>query len=149
LPNPTGFTECCPASVVEMSGCGAAVVALRQWGMCDTVVDKVTGYLCRDDREYVGRVISLFENPDTARSMGVAGQSFVRDSFSYAGVCEHWERLLNDVLSRTAPTYVSPSISGRYPLRKLRAVNSRVHSPRLHAVLSFVDRVRGVFLKRY
>src|SRR5581483_6078032 len=33
LPNPTGFTECCPASVVEMSQWGAAVVAVRQWGM--------------------------------------------------------------------------------------------------------------------
>lgn len=149
LPNPTGFTECCPASVVEISGCGAAVVALRQWGMCDTVVDKVTGYLCSDDREYVRRVISLFENPDSARSMGSAGQRFVKDIFSYTVVCEQWEHLLNDVLSSTVPSYVSPPISGRYPLQKLRAMNSRIHSPRLHAVISFVDRVRGVFLKRY
>jgi len=74
LPNPTGFLECCPASVVEMSGCQAAVVALRQWGMCDTVVDRVTGFLCRHDREYVDRVISLFSDPNTAQAMGVAGR---------------------------------------------------------------------------
>jgi glycosyltransferase involved in cell wall biosynthesis len=149
LPNPTGFTECCPASVVEMSGGGAAVVALRQWGMCDTVLDEVTGYLCRDDREYVARVISLFANPSTARSMGVAGQRFVKDTFSYAVIIEKWERLWNEVLGSAVPSYSIPPIIGRYPLRKLRSVNSRLHSPRLHALVSFVDRVRGVFLKRY
>src|ERR1700722_12172157 len=149
LPNPTGFTECCPASVVEMSGGGAAVVALRQWGMCDTVLDEVTGYLCRDDREYVARVISLFANPSTARSMGVAGQRFVKDTFSYAVIIERWERLWNEVLGSAVPSYSIPPIIGRYPLRKLRSVNSRLHSPRLHALVSFVDRVRGVFLKRY
>jgi len=149
LPNPAGFTECCPASVVEMSQCGAAVVAMRQWGMCDTVLDGKTGYLCRDDREYVARVSSLFADPDTARSMGVAGQRFVGDTFSYAVTCEKWQRLLNEVLSSAVPNYASPGISGRYPLHRLRVANSRLRWPRLHAVLSFVDRVRGVFLKRY
>jgi glycosyltransferase involved in cell wall biosynthesis len=149
LPNPTGYTECCPASVVEMSGCGAAIVAQRQWGMCDTVVDGVTGYLCRDDREYIERVISLFKNPETARSMGVAGQRFVQDSFSHAVVCEQWTRLLDDVIGSVAPKYETPSPVGRYPLRSLRTVNRRLHSTRLHAFVSFVDRVRGVFLKRY
>jgi glycosyltransferase involved in cell wall biosynthesis len=149
LPNPTGFTECCPASVVEMSGCGAAVVAQRQWGMCDTVVDGVTGYLCRDDREYIERVISLFKNPETARSMGVAGQRFVRDNFSHAAVCEQWARLLDEVISSAVPSTVTPLLVGRYPLRSLRTANRRLRSPRLHAFVSFVDRVRGVFLKRY
>ena len=149
LPNPAGFTECCPASVVEMSQCGAAVVAMRQWGMCDTVLDGKTGYLCRDDREYVARVSSLFADPDTARSMGVAGQRFVGDTFSYSVICEKWQRLLNEVLSSAVPNYASPGIIGRYPLHRLRVANSRLRWPRLHAVLSFVDRVRGVFLKRY
>jgi glycosyltransferase involved in cell wall biosynthesis len=149
LPNPTGFTECCPASVVEMSGCGAAIVALRQWGMCDTVLDKVTGYLCRDDREYVARVISLFANPSTALSMGIAGERFARDRFSYAVVCEQWARLFDEVQCSAVPNYSIPTLSGTYPLGKLRAMNSRLRSRRLYAAVSFVDRVRGVFLKRY
>ena len=113
------------------------------------MLDEVTGYLCRDDREYVARVISLFKNPEIARSMGAAGQQFVQDRFSHVAVCELWVRLLDEVLSSTVPDYAIPSIKGRYPLRKLRAVNRRLHSPRLHAAVSFVDRVRGVFLKRY
>jgi glycosyltransferase involved in cell wall biosynthesis len=149
LPNPTGFTECCPGSVLEMSGCQAAIVAMRQWGMCDTVVDQVSGFLCRDDSEYVDRVVSLFANPDMAQSMGVAGQRFVSDRFSYAVVCEEWVQLFNEVPSSTVPNYSISSFTGTYPLRKLRAANSRLHSPRLHALVSFVDRVRGVFLKRY
>jgi glycosyltransferase involved in cell wall biosynthesis len=149
LPNPTGFTECCPASVVEMSSCGAVVVALRQWGMCDTILDRVTGYLCRNEREYVRRVVSLFENRDTARAMGIAGQRFVQDTFSYSNVCDQWVRLFEEVQSSATSNYSSPLISGRYPLLKLRRLNRRIRSHRLHAVVSFVDRVRGVFLKRY
>ena len=149
LPNPTGFTECCPASVLEMSGCEATVVAMRQWGMCDTVLDQVSGFLCRDDEEYVDRVVSLFANPSMAESMGAAGHRFVRESFSYEVVCEQWKRLFNEVFSSTAPSYSISALTGRYPLRRLRAANSRIHSPQLHALVSFVDRVRGVFLKRY
>jgi glycosyltransferase involved in cell wall biosynthesis len=147
LPNPMGFTECCPGSVVEMSGCGAAVVAQRRWGMCDTVLNEVTGYLCRDDREYVSRVISLFANPSTARSMGAAGQRFAKDSFCHAVACEHWAQLLKEVLCSAVPNYSIPSISGRYPLRRLRTMSSRVHSSPLYAAVNFVDRVRGVFLR--
>jgi hypothetical protein len=149
LPNPTGFTECCPGSVLEMSGCQLAVVASRGWGMCDTVLDQVTGFLCRDEREYVDRVISLFTNPNTAHSMGAAGQRFVKDSFSYAAICEQWAQLCNEVFSLAAPNYSMATITGKYPLPRLRTASSRLHSPRLHAFVSFFDRVRGVFLKRY
>jgi len=149
LPNPTGFTECCPGSVLEMSGCKAAVVAMGQWGMCDTVLDQVSGFLCRDDDEYVDRVVSLFANPSMAESMGAAGHRFVHDNFSYEVVCEQWKRLFNEVFSSTAPIYSISTLTGRYPLRRLRAANCRIHSPQLHTLVSFVDRVRGVFLKRY
>jgi glycosyltransferase involved in cell wall biosynthesis len=149
LPNPTGFTECCPGSVLEMSGCQAAVVAMRQWGMCDTVLDQVSGFLCRDDREYVGRVVSLFANPSMAESMGLAGRRFVGEHFSYKMVCEQWARLFNAVGSRAVPNYSIATLTGRYPLHELRSANNHLHSGRLHALVSFVDRVRGVFLKRY
>jgi len=149
LPNPTGFTECCPGSVLEMSGCQAAVVAMRQWGMCDTVLDQVSGFLCRDDREYVNRVVSLFANPSVAESMGLAGRRFVSEHFSYETVCEQWARLFNDVGSQAVPNYSISTLTGRYPLHEIRSANNRVHSRQLHAFVSFVDRVRGIFLKRY
>jgi glycosyltransferase involved in cell wall biosynthesis len=149
LPNPTGFTECCPGVVLEMSGCEAAVVAMRQWGMCDTVLDQVSGFLCHNDDEYVDRVVSLLTNPSMAESIGAAGQRFVRDSFSYDSVCEQWKSLFGEVISSAAPSYSISTLSGRYPLQRLRAANSHLHSLQVHALVSFVDRVRGVFLKRY
>jgi glycosyltransferase involved in cell wall biosynthesis len=149
LPNPTGFTECCPASVVEMSCCGVPVVALRQWGMCDTVLDGVTGYLCTDDREYVSRVTSLFADPNRARLMGIAAQRFVQEQFSFAIVCEQWARLWDEVVSSATPKYSVPSIRGRYPLSKLRTANNKIQSPQVHALVNFLDRARGVFLQRY
>ena len=149
LPNPTGFTECCPGSVLEMSGCQTAVVALRQWGMCDTVVHKVSGFLCQNDREYVDRVIYLFSHPNVALSMGVVGRRFVNESFSYGSICGQWTQLFKEVISSIAPNYLNSPISGTYPLRRLRDMSGRLPSARLHALVNFLDRVHGVFLKRY
>ena len=53
----------------------------------------------------MARVSSLFADPDTARSMGIAGQRFVKDTFSYPVITEKWERLLNEVLSSAVPNY--------------------------------------------
>lgn len=149
LPNPTGFTECCPGSVLEMSACMTPVVAWRRWGMCDTVMDKVTGFLCKDEREYVDRVIFLLDNPSTAESMGAEGRRFVQESFSFAVICDQWAQLFAEVCSSDAPNVAAPAISGRYPFSALRVANSQLHSRSLHAFVSFADRVRGVFIKRY
>ena len=149
LPNPIGFTECCPGSVLELSACETAVVAMRQWGMCDTVVDGVTGFLCRDDREYVDRVVTLLANPEKAASMGTAGRRFATTKFTFGAICQRWANLFNEVLSSTIPEYPDVPIRGRYPRLGFRARNTRLKSSRLHALVRFVDRVHGVFLKRY
>jgi len=149
LPNPTGFTECCPASVVEMSCCGVPVVALQQWGMCDTVVDGVTGYLCKNEREYVSRVVGLFRDHTKARSMGRVAQQFVQSHFSFTTVCEQWVHLWEEVISAVVPTHTTPSIRGRYPLRTLRSLNNRLHLVGVHAFLNLLDRARGLVLQRY
>ena len=132
-----------------MSGCGAAVVAMRQWGMCDTLVDQVTGFLCRDEREYVRRVAYLLENPEIAQLMGVAGHQFVRNFFSYDCVCEQWARVFAEVSTSALPSDAVPAIRGRYPFRMLRAMNGKWHCTKLHSLISFFDRIRGAFLKRY
>ena len=88
LPNPTGFTECCPGSsgagVGRLRQCG---VATRRWGMCDTVVDHVTGRLCDSDPEYVREAAALLSDPETALRMGRAGQEFVRENFNFGRIC--------------------------------------------------------------
>ena len=149
LPNPTGFTECCPATVIEMSQCGTAVVALRQWGMCDTIVDGTTGYLCDDDNGYVRRVVSLFRDPEHAHTLGLAGQRFVSENFSFDAICSKWEQLFQEVDSSAPPKYSVPLITGSYPFRRLRVANNRLRSPQLYWAINLADRVRGIFLKRY
>jgi glycosyltransferase involved in cell wall biosynthesis len=149
LPNPTGFTECCPGSVLEMSACRLAVVAMRQWGMCDTIADGVSGFLCENDHEYVDRVISLFRNPDDALSMGAAGRKFVSRNFSHEAACVGWGSVINEVLGSQISHQPRAVIAGRYPLLKVRIANNDFKWRQLDSAINFVDRLRGIFLKKY
>ena len=148
LPNPTGFTECCPGTVLEMSSCGAVVVAPRRWGMCDTVVDGITGYLCDDEGEYVARVIALLKDRSKAAEMGEAGREFVRRSFDFQDVCRQWKALFDSRNLSDRSGFTVPPITGSYPLTSLRRINQRAHSSTLNGALGLLDRVNGWFLKR-
>jgi len=114
------------------------------------VVDQVSGFLCRDDSEYVDRVVSLFANPGMAQSMGVAGQRFVKRPFSLMRLfVRSGLHLFNEVLSSTVPNYSISSLTVHI-LCVSCGLRTVVYIRRgLHALVSFVDRVRGVFLKRY
>ncbi len=145
LPNPTGFTECCPGSVLELAACANAVVAPRRWGMCDTVVDHVTGRLCDSDPEYVREAAALLSDPETALRMGRAGQEFVRENFNFGRICGLWEALLSQLEGRKIPHPAPGLLRGRYPLQWLRA--SRPAG--MGAFWSGFDRVHGWLLRTY
>ncbi len=143
LPNPTGFTECCPGSVLELSACGNAVVGPRRWGMCDTVIDTVTGHLCTSDGEYVRKAAALLADPEAALGMGRAGQEFVRENFAFPRICEQW-RVLFEGLERTGVPVrraAQDRPRGRYPLPLLRKQGSQVRSN--------LDRAHGWILRSF
>jgi glycosyltransferase involved in cell wall biosynthesis len=143
LPNPTGFTECCPGSVLELSACGNAVVGPRRWGMCDTVIDTVTGHLCTSDGEYVRKAAALLANPEAALEMGRAGQEFVRENFAVPRICEQWRVLFEGLERAGVPVRKAAQDRprGRYPLPLLRKPGS--------LLLSNLDRAHGWILRSF
>jgi glycosyltransferase involved in cell wall biosynthesis len=147
LPNPTGFTEVCPGSVLELSACGNAVLGPRRWGICDTVVDGVSGYLCTSDDEYVHRAVSLLKDPARALEMGRAGQAFVGDKFGFSRVCAEWHQLFTDLRRGERPSLANSRVlKGQYPLQWLRKP-SRIF--RMGALLTHFDRAHGWFLGNF
>lgn len=148
LPNPTGFTECCPGAVLELSACANAIVAPRRWGMCDTVEDRVTGRLCDSEEEYVREAAALLSDPGAALRMGRAGQRFVRDHFNFARVCGDWQALFDRLEGRRSPQPVAAEapLKGRYPLQSLR---NPAYAAGLGSLVSGFDRVHGWVLRRF
>jgi glycosyltransferase involved in cell wall biosynthesis len=150
LPNPTAFTECCPGSTLELSACGNAVVAPRRWGMCDTVVDGVSGCLSTTDDEYVRSAVSLLNNPERALEMGRKGQTFVRERFSFSRVCDEWLDLFASLANCAVPARPNPGpLNGSYPLQSLRGANGKLMIPGADALLNYFDRAHGWFIRKF
>jgi glycosyltransferase involved in cell wall biosynthesis len=149
LPNPTGFSECCPGSVLELSACGNAVVAPRRWGMCDTVLDGVSGYLCTTDDEYVRTSVALLKDPARALDMGRAGQAFVAEKFGFRSVCDEWHALFTALQRGESLAEANPGpLKGSYPLQPLRMpANGRV--PVWGELVNHFDRAHGWILTNF
>jgi len=95
--NPTGGTEVCPGSALEIQACGTPVVSAAKWGLLDTVVHGKTGLLGRSDRDLIRNILYLLYNPDVARQFGQNGINFVREKFDYRLIIKEWLELFIDV----------------------------------------------------
>ena len=70
VPNPTGQTETCCVSAVEMQACGAAIVTGAYYALLGTVSHGKTGLLGRGEDALAKNIISLLNNPRFAQNLG-------------------------------------------------------------------------------
>lgn len=69
---------------VESMACGTPVVAVRDGGVQETVLDGKTGYLVqRDPEEFANAVQHLLSNPDLAEDFGRNGIDHVRQNWTW------------------------------------------------------------------
>lgn len=101
VPNPTGSTENCPGSALEIQACETAVVTGAFYGLLDTVSENKSGYLCSTDDEFVSKICYLLNNQDIAMEMGQSGKRFVESRYSWIKVVKEWEEYLENIQSDT------------------------------------------------
>lgn len=101
--NPSGFTEVCPASALEIQACGTPVVSGAKWGLLDTVLHKQTGLLGNNDRELRQNILYLLNNPTVARELGANGIDFVKNNFSPQLITKQWLELFVDICNDKPP----------------------------------------------
>ncbi len=102
VPNPSGQTENCPGSAVELQACGTAVVSVARYGLLDTVRHGETGLLGRTQGDLVDNICSLLDDPARAEALGQNGVAFVREAFDIGAINADWHDLF-DRLVRGAP----------------------------------------------
>jgi glycosyltransferase involved in cell wall biosynthesis len=95
IPNPTGDTENCPGTTIEISASGTAVVAGNKYGNLDTVLHKETGILVGSIKALSNNICKLLEDPILAKRLGNRGEQFVRERYDYYSVVNEWEYLFN------------------------------------------------------
>ena len=71
-------------NALEGMSCGKPVVASRVGGLCESVIDRVTGYLVPpgDYKAFTEKIILLLENTQLRKEMGMKGREWVEKSFS-------------------------------------------------------------------
>lgn len=88
-------------SAIESMACGTPVVAVREGGFRESVIDGETGILVdRNPVLLAAACEELLNNPDRARSLGVAGEKYVNTNFTWEKTVEHLVKLFEDAKKR-------------------------------------------------
>ncbi|MFO7691892.1 MAG: glycosyltransferase family 4 protein [Vicinamibacterales bacterium] len=91
-------------AALESMACGTAVVAVRDGGVSESVVNRQTGLLVpRDSAAFAGAVTSLLASPNRARQYGEAGRAHVERHWTWDRSCDELERHLHAVARPRAP----------------------------------------------
>jgi glycosyltransferase involved in cell wall biosynthesis len=101
--NPTGSTEVCPGSALEILACGTPIVSAAKWGLLDTVVHRKTGLLGKSDKALAQNILELLNNPLLAKQFGKEGIRFLEDNFSPSIIIKQWIELLVDIYNDRPP----------------------------------------------
>ncbi|MDP0489567.1 MAG: glycosyltransferase family 4 protein [Verrucomicrobiota bacterium JB023] len=91
--NPTGETEVCPGSAIEFQAVGVPVVSAKEWGLLDTVKNKVSGLLCETDEEMAQGIALLLNDEAKRLELSRNCRSYVRQAFNFEKVCREWAQL--------------------------------------------------------
>ncbi len=80
----SSLNEGTPMCLLEAQFAGKPVVAIDTGGVCDTMMDNETGFLCKtkDAHEMAEKINSLVHNSDLRKTMGEKGKQFVAAQFS-------------------------------------------------------------------
>jgi glycosyltransferase involved in cell wall biosynthesis len=97
IANPTGQTETCCVSAVEMSACGTAVVTGAYYALLGTVINNVTGLLGRGDKKLKDNICKLLSNADLAIKLGKNGKDRAEKIHSFKKVAILWQHLCTDI----------------------------------------------------
>ena len=90
-------------SILEYMAAARPVVATNVGGAAELITEGETGYLVTagDDEMMAARLVSLLQDPQTARAMGQAGKRMVEQNFSCDAQRASTEELYNRLLQRS------------------------------------------------
>lgn len=89
----------CAFKLVQYMSAGLPVVASPVGANSDVVAHGESGFLCRDDGEWVEALQRLLSDPALRRRMGRAGYERYSAAYSPACVLQSWRQLLDEALT--------------------------------------------------
>jgi glycosyltransferase involved in cell wall biosynthesis len=149
--NPTGKSENCPGSALEIQACGTPVVAGAFWGNLDTIVDGKTGLLSKSDKELADNIVKLLNDEALAAKLGANGIEFVKRKFNNKKIIREWTKLFEDIrksnILHVNSIQQNPFHKGKYIRESLRILKEKVPPLRIFPSLYYLRKFFASKLK--
>ena len=107
--NPAAADETFCLSAVEMELHGIPVVSRKKHGLLDTVSHGRSGFLFKNEKEFVDDVVKLLNDRKLNDEMGRNARDIFKDRFEAADLIKEWSRNLDEVIAGEKPRYVKPA----------------------------------------
>jgi glycosyltransferase involved in cell wall biosynthesis len=125
--NPSGSTETCCVSAVELSASKLPVVSGAYNALLDTVIHKKTGLLGKNTMDLERNIILLLSNPQISHKMGVEGKKYIKKKFSFKVIAPKWIKIINAVIFDKPIEKPKSKIKNIFRHKKfLRVINSYI-----------------------
>lgn len=88
-------TETQGLATLEAQACGLPVVVFDSGGVKYTLIDGVTGFMCKeyDVDDLVAKIIKFIESPDLLKKMSNEAVTFVKENYTQKGIDKKWENI--------------------------------------------------------
>jgi glycosyltransferase involved in cell wall biosynthesis len=146
--NPTGVTEVCPISALEMEAAGIPVISRKINGLPDVIIDGCTGILIRNQKQLAQSIIDLLIDLEKNETMGMKGREFVQEMFSPIKIINLWNDMFLDIMGNRAPDLLKPHNNFGNNFKWIRIVNSQIKTvpifKHLPALIDIEGMMRGI-----
>lgn len=121
--NPTGQSETCCVSAIEMSACKIPVVTGAYFALLDTVLHERTGLLGRSTDALAKNICMCLADPDFAKTLGEEGYKRALNQYDFSEVARKWIELFHALDRGQIPKAYGKIKNIQYHLKWLRILN--------------------------
>ncbi|HEL1655162.1 TPA: glycosyltransferase family 4 protein [Streptococcus suis] len=120
--NPTGRTEVCPISALEMGAAEVPVISKNINGLPDVVINGQTGLLVNSKKQLTQSIIELLSDDEKNKQLGEHARNHVFSNFNPENITQQWVRVFKDMLEDGEVEVISPSKNMRNNFKWARVV---------------------------
>lgn len=138
--NPTGVTEVCPISALEMEAAAIPVISKKFNGLPDVVTDGCTGVLIKKQKQLAKAIIKLLSDTKKNETMGQMGRAYVQSTFSPEKIVGLWNDMFLDIINSSTPVLLKPHSNFGNNFKWIRIMNSKIKKmPLLKSLPALID----------
>lgn len=149
--NPTGIGETFCIVATEYEALGIPVVTIKKNGFLDTIKDKKSGLLFKNDKEFIEYIIKLLNNDNLNYELGEYGKKMVREKFNIEFICSNWYTMLYNVLNNVDNKVDFEAENWFNDYKWIREINRNIRNiPGLRwvpSILWYKEKIRTIYMR--